>query len=424
MIETILNLYEMEYFRFILTLLLSFLTGLEMREYGKTLGNAYFIGTVRTYTLIGMVGYIFYILDPSWRLYMAGLGVLALLFGLFYYHKLQEKQKGIISLLTALLVYAYAPIIMTQPLWFTAFIFVSIIFVVNAKTQMHTLLESVDNTEIITFSKLVLLSVVIWPLLPTTPISSIIPMSLSKVWMAVVVVSGISYIGYLLQRYFFKEKGFLVSGILGGIYSSTATTVVLSRQSKTIEETHEYTFVAAFMLATGMMHARLLVIIGFLNFTLFQVILLPLGMLGGISLLGGYILARIESDAIPKNKHAKQLNVNPLELGVALVFAVMFVLMSVATHYFVAYYGISGLNIMAFISGFTDIDPFILSLINTNYSISQNTIISAILIAVGSNNLFKGIIALALGSRRVGWISMGTLGSLSILTFFIALIIG
>ncbi|MDP3464618.1 MAG: DUF4010 domain-containing protein [Sulfuricurvum sp.] len=423
MIETILNLYEMEYFRFILTLLLSFLTGLEMREYGKTLGNAYFIGTVRTYTLIGMVGYIFYILDPSWRLYIAGLGVLALLFGLFYHHKLQEKQKGIITLLAALLVYAYAPIIMTQPLWFTALIFVSIIFVVNAKTQMQTLLESVDNTEIITFSKLMLLSVVIWPLLPTTPISSMIPMSFSKVWMAVVVVSGISYIGYLLQRYFFKEKGFLVSGILGGIYSSTATTVVLSRQSKTLQA-YEYTFVAAIMLATGMMHARLLVIIGFLNFPLFQVILLPLGALGGISLVGGYILSRIKSDAIPKNEHAKQLNVNPLELGVALVFAMMFVLMSVATHYFVAHYGISGLNIMALISGFTDIDPFILSLINTNYSISQNAIISAILIAVGSNNLFKGIIALALGSRRVGWISVGTLGSLSILTVFIAFIIG
>lgn len=423
MIETILNLYEMDYFRFILTLLLSFLTGLEMREYGKTLGNAYFIGTVRTYTLIGMVGYIFYILDPSWRLYMAGMGVLALLFGLFYYHKLQEKQKGIISLLAALLVYTYAPIIMTQPIWFTALIFVSIVFVVNAKTQMQTLLESVDNTEIITFSKLVLLSVVIWPLLPTTPISSVIPMSFSKIWMAVVVVSGISYVGYLLQRYFFREKGFLVSGILGGIYSSTATTVVLSRQSKTLQE-YEYTFVTAIMLATGMMHVRLLVIIGFLNFPLFQVILLPLGMLGGIALVGGYLLSRIKSDGVPKNEHAKQLNVNPLELGVALVFAVMFLLMSVATHYFVTHYGTSGLNLMALISGFTDIDPFILSLINTNYSISQNTIISAILIAVGSNNLLKGLISLALGSRLVGWMSLGALGSLSVLTFFLAFIIG
>ncbi len=423
MIETILNLYEMEYFRFILTLILSFLTGLEMREYKNTLEKAYFIGTVRTFTLIGMLGYILYILDPSWRLYMVGLGILALLFGLFYYHKLHEEQKGIISLLSALLVYTYGPIVMTQPLWLTALIFVSIIFIVNAKTQVQALLESVDNTEIITFSKLVLLSAVIWPLLPTTPISTIIPISLSKIWMAVVVVSGISYIGYLLQRYFFKEKGFLVSGVLGGIYSSTATTVVLSRQSKTIEA-HEYTFVTAIILATGMMHLRLLVIIGFLNMTFFKMIVVPLGTLGAITLIGGYLLSLIKPNGMLQGDLPKQLNVNPLELGVALVFALMFVLMSVATHYFVAYYGTSGLSIMAFISGFTDIDPFILSLINTNYAVSHNTIMAAILIAVGSNNLLKGVLALALGSRLVGWISFGALGILSILTFCIAFLIG
>ena len=423
MIEAVLHLYEMDYFRFILTLLLSFLTGLEMREYKKTLENAYFIGTVRTYTLIGMLGYIFYLLDPSWRLYIAGLGILSLLFALFYYSKLHEKQKGIISLLVTLLVYTYAPIIMTQPLWFTALIFVSIIFVVNAKSQVQTLLDIVDNTEIITFSKLVLLSVVIWPLLPTTPFSSIIPMSLSKIWMAVVVVSGISYIGYLLQRYFFKEKGFLLSGVLGGIYSSTATTLVLARQSKSIEE-NEYTFASAIVLATGMMHIRLLVIIGFLNFPLFWAILAPLATLGGVTLMGGVVLSRIKKGEILKHEPSKQFTINPLELGVALIFAIMFVFISVVTHYLIAHYGISGLDIMAFISGFTDIDPFVLSLINTNYAISQNTVIAAILIAVGSNNLFKGFLALALASRFVGWTSLSALGSLSIVTFVTAFLIG
>jgi len=269
MSEPILHLYETEYFRFILTLLLSFLTGLEMRKYKRTLENAYFIGTVRTYTFIGMFGYILYMLDPELRFYMAGLGILTFLFGLFYYHKLQKEQKGIINLLVALLVYTYAPVIMTQPLWLTALIFVIIIFIINSKPNVQFLLERIDKSELITLSKWILLSVVIWPLLPITPISSWIPMSMSKIWMAVVVVSGISYIGYLLQHYFFKEKGFLVSGILGGIYSSTATTVVLSRKSK-IMESNDYTFVSAIVLATGMMHVRLIVMIGFLMLLYFK----------------------------------------------------------------------------------------------------------------------------------------------------------
>ena len=419
MYETILELYQTDYFRFLLTVALSFLTGLELREYKRTLATPYFIGTVRTYTLIGILGYILFILDPTYRFYLAGLGVLSLLFGLFYYHKLQVDQKGIISLLSALLVYTYAPIIMTQPLWFTALIFVSIVFVVNAKAQVQSLIQYVDNAELVTFSKLVLLSVVIWPLLPTTPISEWIPMSLSKVWMAVVVVSGISYIGYLLQRYFFQEKGFLVNGVLGGIYSSTATTIVLSRNSK-VAQTDEYVFTSAIILATGMMHVRLLVIIGFLNSELLQALFIPLASLGALALIGGFLLSRFKPEVFRSAAEYKPIHVNPLELGVALVFALMFVVMSMITHYFITDYGVSGLHILSLVIGFTDIDPFILSLINGDYPIDQKTIVSAILFAIGSNNLFKGFSALIFASRKVGWLSLSALGALSLVTFLIA----
>lgn len=420
MYDTVLHLYEMEYFRFLLTVALSFLTGLELRAYKHTLSNAYFIGTVRTYILIGMLGYILYKLDPTWGLYLGGMGILAILFALFYHKKLQAEQKGIISLLAALLVYTYAPLIVTQPLWFTAMIFVSIIFVVNAKSQVQMIMQTVDTTELITFSKLVLLSVVIWPLLPTTPISSWIPMSMSKIWIAVIVVSGISYIGYILQRYFFQEKGFLINGVIGGIYSSTATTVVLARQSKTLQS-NEYTFVAAIVLATGMMYLRLMAIIGFLNFTLLQSLALPLGALAALTLLLGFGISRLKHETLQMASETGQTHVNPMELGVALVFAAMFVVMTVITRYFITDYGTSGLNILAFIVGFTDIDPFILSLINGTFAISQQAVVAAILIAIASNNIFKGLAALFLGSQKTGRMSLIALGGLSLLTMVIAL---
>ncbi|MDD2838548.1 MAG: MgtC/SapB family protein [Sulfuricurvum sp.] len=419
MYEMLSHLYTTEYFRFVLTLVLSFLTGLEMREYKRSLNNPYFIGTVRTYTLIGVLGYILYILDPSYRFYLSGLAVLSLLFALFYHHKLQNGQKGIISLLSALLVYTYAPIIITQPLWFTALIFVSIVFIVNAKTHIQSLLETVDNSELITFSKLVLLSVVIWPLLPTSEISPWIPVSLSKIWLAMVIVSGISYIGYILQRYFFKEKGFILNGILGGIYSSTATTIVLSRQSKDIDD-YEYTFISAIVFATGMMYLRLIAIIGFLNFELMKKLFLPLIVLSLIALLMGYAISKIKTEQKPDASEAVQNHINPLELEVALLFAAMFVVMTLLTHYFITYYGTSGLNILSLVIGFTDIDPFILSLVNGSYPIDTSAVISAILIAIASNNLFKGMGALMLGSRKVGWRSLAALGILAAMTFVAA----
>lgn len=420
MYETMLQLYTTEYFRFLLTLALSFLTGLELREYKRSLEKAYFIGTVRTFTLIGMMGYIFYLLDGGGIYYLAGFAALVILFSLFYQRKLQEEQKGIITLLVGMVVYTYPAIIMTQPLWFTAMIFVSVIFVVNAKTQVHTLIQNVDSAELVTFAKLVLLSVVIWPLLPTDPISVWIPLSLSRMWMAIVIVSGISYVGYILQRYFFKEQGVMINGVIGGIYSSTATTVVLSRRSKSAES-HQYTFISAIILATGMMYLRLLAIIGFLNIEFFKSLILPLGGLGFIALLSGYLIGRLNVEGSLETSEATTSNVNPLELGVALLFAGMFVVMTLITHFFINEYGSSGLNVLAVIIGFTDIDPFILSLINGKFAVSQNTIVSAILFAVGSNNIFKGFVALSLGSSRVGRLSMGILTVLACLTFGVAL---
>lgn len=419
MYETVQQLYATDYFRFILTLALSFLTGLELREYKKSVENAYFIGTVRTFTLIGMMGYILYILDPSGWFYLSGFLALIFLFSLFYHRKLQEEQKGIINLMMGFLVYTYAPIIITQPLWFTAMIFVSVIFVVNAKPQVQNLIHNVDSRELVTFAKLVLLSLVIWPLLPTDQISSWIPFSLSRMWMAVVVVSGISYIGYILQRYFFYEKGLVINGVIGGIYSSTATTAVLSRRSKT-ENTHMYSFVSAIILATGMMHIRLLAIIGFLNQSLFYTLIFPLGTLGLITIVLGYMIGRLNTEGNLSGSPQSNANVNPLELGVALLFAVIFMATTLITQFFVNEYGSSGLNILACIVGFTDIDPFILSLINGQFVVDQNMIISAILFAVGSNNLFKGFIALLFGSKEVGRLSMIVLIVLALVTFGIA----
>jgi uncharacterized membrane protein (DUF4010 family) len=237
--------------------------------------------------------------------------------------------------------------------------------------------------------------------------------------LAVVVVSGISYIGYILQRYIYPEKGFILNGIVGGIYSSTATTVVLARQSKEAQS-HEYIFSSAIILATGVMHLRLMAIIGFLNASLFHQMAVTLGVLGGGTMAAGYLLSRLKRPGTPSGTETKTAHINPLELGVAFVFALIFVAMSLATHTIISDYGVSGLNWLSFIIGVTDIDPFILSLINGQYAISQDDIIRAILIAMASNHLVKGISAFSLASRKVGWFSLAGLVTLAAVTFAVA----
>ena len=102
------------------------------------------------------------------------------------------------------------------------------------------------------------------------------------------------------------------------------------------------------------------------------------------------------------NRTAAALSVsgdNPLELGTAFIFAALFVIMIMLTHAVTQHYGVGGLKIFSFLAGFTDIDPFILSLLTGKYAIGHQEIFSAILISAGSNNILKAAYALWFG----GW---------------------
>ena len=84
----------------------------------------------------------------------------------------------------------------------------------------------------ITLAKFLAISGIILPMLPNENLIPDINLTPYTVWLATVVVSGISYLSYLLRRYVFHESGILVSGIIGGLYSSTATISVLARKSR------------------------------------------------------------------------------------------------------------------------------------------------------------------------------------------------
>jgi uncharacterized membrane protein (DUF4010 family) len=134
-------------------------------------------------------------------------------------------------------------------------------------------------------------------------------------------------------------------------------------------------------------------------------------------------LGFITSSVYLKNQENEQEHIaivdrNPLELKTAFVFAFLFVAMIVATHFVTKEYGSAGLEILSFVVGFTDIDPFILSILTGKFSISNTQIITAIMIAAGSNNLLKAIYALWFGGMKntyksALWISL--LGVVTIL---------
>jgi len=277
-------------------------------------------------------------------------------------------------------------------------LFVAVVFTLSVRPLAHRLTANLDPREIPTLARFLLLSGVILPLLPDRMISSYIPASPFKIWMAVVVISGISYAGYILKKYLLKRQGYLVTGLLGGLYSSTATTVVLARKSRALPRP-DPALNAGIIAASGMMYLRLLVLVAIMNPRLLSQATLPL-LLFGLLCIGIAIL--IYRKASASNEATPDLGrSNPLELGIALLFALLFVIMMVITQQVIDYFGKAGLALLSFGVGFTDIDPFVLSILSGHYeAMNLQQLTGAIVIAAGSNNLLKGIYAVSLGGRK------------------------
>jgi len=283
------------------------------------------------------------------------------------------------------------------PLWYLALVFVALIFTLSAKPLTHAIYRHMDHREIVTLAKFLLLAGVILPLLPKQPISSYLSATPFAIWVAVVAISAISYLGYILQRYVAPHGGFLITGILGGVYSSTATTVVLARKARG-GEGDARSINAAIIAASGMMYLRLLVLIGILNSTFLHATLIPFALLGAAAIITAIVLVKTSP---PKSSDANTDTAgNPLELGTAFLFALLFITMLVLTKLIIQHFGGLGLQLLSFGVGFTDIDPFVLSLLKGAYhGIGTDQLVAAIFIAVSSNNVLKALYAVGLG----GW---------------------
>jgi len=374
---------------------LSFLIGLEFHNYLRGEGGGLGFGTLRTLTLLGATGFLFSALDPSELLFGLGFVIVALWLGIYYRHRLQEGHSSLIEPLVALSVYMFGLLSQLAPPWFTAGYAVFIIFLLNAKPLIRSFADTVSGQEIATVAKFVIMAGIVLPLLPDRQIADFVPVTFRQTWFAVVAVSGISYLGYVLQTYVFRTRGVLAVGLLGGLYSSTATTVALSNRARLSGSALTS---PALILASAMMYLRLFTLAGVVAPASLRQLALPFVTAALSSVLAALLMARVKRPAapapeVPKDRH-------PLEFQTALLFAALFVLFATATGYVAAHYSESGLRFMAFAIGFTEIDPFVLSVLSGHFAISMHDAVDAVVIAAASNNLLKAGLAFGLARNR------------------------
>lgn len=401
--ERLYDYLPRELVTFLLVTLFSLLIGLSQRRISlKREGETTLFGTDRTFTFIGILGYLLYILDPAdYTLFMGGGALLGILLALNYYVKqAQYHVFGVTTIIIALITYCIAPIVATQPSWFYVMVIVTVLLFTELKHTFTELVQRMQNDEMITLAKFLAISGIILPILPDKALIPGINLTPYSIWLATVVVSGISYLSYLLKRYVFHESGVLVSGIIGGLYSSTATISVLARKSREAapEEAPEY--VSAMLMALSMMFLRFLFLIAIFSTEtaaqIYPYMLIMSVVSGGVA---WYFHSRRQKSAGKGNAAEEEESSNPLEFKVALIFAALFVVFTVLTHYTLQYAGTGGLNLLSFVSGVSDITPFILNLVQGTGSVAVLVITACSMQAIVSNMLVNMGYALFFGGK-------------------------
>ena len=402
-------------FKIILVLFLSFLVGLEREEH-KVVAGSYSFGGVRTFPLIGLIGYSIALLSGTQLLPLTlGFLVVGAFLLLSYWHKLSrvgDSAAGVTTEMSGLTTFLVGALVCYGHLWIATTLSVASLLLLDLKAALEKLAARIPPEEILTFAKFLLLSGVILPVLPNQEFSRF-HINPFKTWLVVVAVSAISYGSYVLQKVSKGRGGVVLAALLGGAYSSTVTTVAMARRA--VSEQHPHLFAGGILIASGVMYVRLVILLVLFNRQLASLLAVPFLILAVLASCVGWLWTR-RADASAQKAAQKFEPKNPLELLAAFLFAGLFLAMLVATHLAVTYLGQAGVNTLAAIMGVTDVDPFIMGMTQTAGSVTPVKVAaSAVLIAASSNNLVKGIYAYSMADRRTGVQSLVLLAALAVL---------
>jgi len=227
----------------------------------------------------------------------------------------------------------------------------------------------------------------------------------------VVAVSTISYGSYILQKLTKERGGVVLTAFLGGAYSSTVTTVAMSRRAA--RENRPHLFSGGILIASGMMYLRLSALLMLFNRQLGVTLAPACLVLAASAIATGWFWSRRPDaqDSVIKREFEPS---NPLELMAAFLFAFFFLAMLVITQLAVTYLGRAGVNILAAIMGVTDVDPFIMGMTQAAGTLTPMKVAAvAVMIAAASNNLIKGIYSYSLADRKTGIQSLSFLIALA-----------
>ncbi|MFZ4693758.1 MAG: MgtC/SapB family protein [Verrucomicrobiia bacterium] len=361
------------------------------------------ISGVRTFALWALLGNVAALLSSSHAPHLFAAGFLAGAGLLLAHHlvlvRVEGKSAGLTTITATLLTYLIGGLVAWERARVGVVLAVSLILLLASKRTIHRWTERFTRADVLAALQFAAITGVILPIAPNRDFGPYGAFNPFSIWLMVVLVAGIGFFGYVAVRLLGPRAGLVSLGLLGGLASSTATTLACSRQSRERPELSDG-FAAAIVLACTVMLARVAVLCFAVSHEAFLAVwpALLIMAIPGLA-FGAWTFLRRENRG--GQDHAPAIP-NPLSLKLALQFAALYALIVLLSRAARAHYGAAGLQIASVISGLTDMDAIALSVSQmvSGSHLSIATATGAIVLAVISNTALKTTLALTLASPR------------------------
>ncbi|NQV20191.1 MAG: MgtC/SapB family protein [Rhodospirillales bacterium] len=358
------------------------------------------VAGIRTFGIIGLLGGLWGLVAELVGEIVLGFAFAAFVAVMLVAHiraMRRAQTYGVTTIVASLVTFALGVIAVRGDIAVTAAGGVIMTLLLGVKPILHDWLTRIDYDEVLAVLKLLVISVVLLPVLPNRgfgPWESLNPFEL---WLMVVLVSGISFVGYVAVKLAGQKRGILYAGLAGGLVSSTAATVHFARLARK-NANNSRLFAAGVVLACATMFPRTILVSWLIN----PALLLPVGTVLGVATVvaygAGMLLMRGSSGPTTTPVRFR----NPFEFGIALKFGVLLAVVFVLVRGFQAWLGEPGIYPVAVLSGLADVDAITISLARLSAeSVSVTAAGLGVVIAAASNTVAKVGLAAVFGGRAI-----------------------
>ena len=359
------------------------------------------VAGVRTFALLGGLGGMIGLLARQYGIVipaiLLGAAVLMLIIG--YARSMSAPADvSITSLVAALLTLCFGMLATSGHPALAMAAAAVVTMILALRSSLHGLIQKLGEADVIAIARFAIIAGAIWPFLPDAPYGPYDAWNPQQLWLVVVFVTGLSLAGYIASRVFGAEKGILATAAIGGAYSSTAVTALLSHRLRE-DKTGHGTLSAGIALATSIMFIRVLLLTAIIADFAFLPVLRLAGPAVLVGVVAGLVLLRDRTPAVAEK--TARLG-NPIEIIPALGFLVLVAIMAVAARWAEARFGGGGALALITAIGVFDVDAAIVTLGGlAPDSVDPNLAGLALIGAVLANMLVKiGVVVIYAGFKR------------------------